>query len=129
MALIDIQFNEDINISTQIGDYAFYLPNSFNNDKGYDWTSNSPILFGSINNISGNTLTVDNEDTDLQSLLLLDPTSPITPNTGDFIMFAKDSSANMSGVKGYYMEVTIKNNSTSPAELFTLGSETNVSSK
>jgi hypothetical protein len=74
-------------------------------------------------------LTVDNEDIDLQNLYLLDPTSPITPGTGDFIMFAKDSSANMSGVKGYYMEVTIKNNSTGPAELFTLGSETNVSSK
>ena len=44
-------------------------------------------------------------------------------------MFGKDTSANISGLVGYYAEVYIKNNSTEKAEMFSVGSEVTPSSK
>ena len=50
--------------------------------------------------------------------------------TGDtFIMFAKDSRINLSGLIGYYAEPIIKNNSKVNAEMFSIGSEITPSSK
>ena len=51
------------------------------------------------------------------------------PSVNDFIMFGKDSSANISGLVGYFAEVKIKNNSREKAEIYCLSSEITVSSK
>ena len=52
-----------------------------------------------------------------------------TPNANDFIFFGKENKVCISGVKGYYAEVEMKNDSTGKAELFSVGSEMTSSSK
>ena len=52
-----------------------------------------------------------------------------TPDAGDFIFFGKENKINVSGVRGYYAEVEMKNDSTQAAKLFSVGSEVSQSSK
>tara|TARA_R110000824_G_scaffold19621_10_gene75600 strand:+ start:1356 stop:1784 length:429 start_codon:yes stop_codon:yes gene_type:complete len=52
-----------------------------------------------------------------------------TPNSSDYIFFGKENKVCISGVKGYYAEVEMKNDSTKKAELFSVGSEMIPSSK
>lgn len=51
------------------------------------------------------------------------------PNTGDYLFFAKNTNINTPGIMGYYAEVEMINDSTEQAELFTVSSEVNESSK
>ena len=51
------------------------------------------------------------------------------PTIGDFIMFSKDNKANLSNLLGYYAEIQFVNNSSTKAELFSVGSEIFGSSK
>jgi hypothetical protein len=46
-----------------------------------------------------------------------------------FIMFAKDNSANLSSITGYYASVKLKNNSIKDVELFSIGSDITVKSE
>ena len=61
------------------------------------------------------------------------PTTPAiivaSPTTSDFIFFSKDNQANASGLIGYFAEIKFKNDSTTEAELFSVGSEFFESSK
>ena len=52
-----------------------------------------------------------------------------TPIASDFILFAKDTAVNKSGVLGYFAEIEMKNSSDSKIELFAVGSEVLLSSK
>ena len=52
-----------------------------------------------------------------------------TPDDGDFIFFGKENKVNISGVRGYYAEVDMRNDSSSAAKLFSVGSEISKSSK
>jgi len=52
-----------------------------------------------------------------------------TPDAGDFIFFGKENKVNVSGVRGYFAEVEMRNDSTAPAKLFAVGSEITQSSK
>lgn len=52
-----------------------------------------------------------------------------TPNDGDFIFFGKENKVNISGVRGYFSEVKMNNDSNGPAKLFSVGSEIAQSSK
>ena len=52
-----------------------------------------------------------------------------THNANDFIFFGKENKINISGVRGFYAEVEMKNDSSSRAELFSVGSEMSSSSK
>ena len=51
------------------------------------------------------------------------------PNEGDYLFFAKNTNINTPGIMGYYAEVEMINDSTEQAELFTVSSEVNESSK
>jgi len=53
----------------------------------------------------------------------------LLPVAGDYVFFGKDTKVNTSGVRGYYAEVEMKNDSNSQAELFSVGSEISPSSK
>ena len=60
------------------------------------------------------------------------PNQGITPpdnNNNPYYFFVKDTSVNTSGLLGYYAEVKLSNNSTSKAELFSIGTEIFESSK
>jgi hypothetical protein len=52
-----------------------------------------------------------------------------TISADSFITFCKDSSANTSGLKGYYASVKMRNNSEGRAELFAISSDITESSK
>ena len=115
--MITINFTGNINNdSLQIGDMAYFVMPTPSG--GFLQSTIPPTLIGFIVGITNNSITVNN-------------TIPMTTlaNVGDFIMFAKDSEANLSGLVGYFAEVTIKNNSTEKAEMFSIGSEVTPSSK
>jgi len=52
-----------------------------------------------------------------------------TPDASDFIFFGKENTVNVGGVKGYFAEVEMKNDSSDAAKLFSVGSEVTISSK
>ena len=115
--MITINFTGDINNdSLQIGDLAYFVTPSLSG--GFEQSTATPTLIGSIEVITGTSITIDN----VIPMTTLD-------NAGDFIMFAKDSSINLSGLVGYYAEVYIKNNSTEKAEMFSIASGVTPSSK
>ena len=51
------------------------------------------------------------------------------PNPDDFIMFSKDNKVNLSSLLGYYSLLKLGNNSTSKAEMFSVGANFIESSK
>tara|TARA_R100001086_G_C11753037_1_gene235943 strand:- start:399 stop:743 length:345 start_codon:yes stop_codon:yes gene_type:complete len=114
--MITINFAGNINNeSLQIGDLAYYVTPS--EIGGFNQSTESPILIGPIEAITLNTIDVDNSATGEE------------PSANDFIMFAKDSRINLSGLVGYYAEAKFKNNSTERAEMYSVGSEITPSSK
>ena len=119
MAILHYQlpFANVINTSAQVGDHVYYVPVS--TVGAFDQSSGNIILFGIIKSIASNSIVVAWDDTN----------GPALPQTGDYIMFSKEARANVSKVLGYYAEVTLKNNSTDRAELFSVGSEVTENSK
>ena len=69
------------------------------------------------------------QDSDFFSITTSVGTRMETPDNGDFIFFGKNSVVGSSGVKGYYAEIEMKNNSTDGIELFSVTSNMSVSSK
>ena len=131
--MIIINFTGNIsNDSLQIGDLAYYITpfvlggfnQSLNTTTGQDQT---PLLIGPITDINfeANNITVD----ETQGGTILNPSGWNIPNQNDFIMFAKNSKINLSGLLGYYAEIEIKNNSKDKAEMYSIASEITVSSK
>lgn len=116
--MITINFTGGINNdSLQIGDLAYYVtPSTLG---GFKQSTSDPVLIGPIEAITATSIDVDNGTVAMTTL----------DNAGDFIMFAKDTSINLSGLVGYYAEVKINNNSTDKAEMFSIASEITVSSK
>jgi len=106
------------NTSLQIGDTAYYVPNvSTENsvNSSIKNSSDNPIELGKITNINDGSIDVATINSGFQ--------------IGDFLMFSKNKVVNNTSLLGYYAEVTLSNNSTEKAELFSLGSEITPSSK
>ena len=101
------------NASLQVGDTLYYVSTDPNLP---DFASGSPTKIGTISAISGSSITVPG-------------TGPFNVSAGDFLMFSKNKNVNNTSLVGYFAEVKLENNSTTKAELFTLGSEVAVSSK
>ena len=120
MPLITIGFSQDINVSIQVGDLAWYVPTIIDGVQGNRYQVNNIdniVLIGPITLINGNTLTIDQ------------PTGQMPPSATDFIMFSKDNRANISGIVGYYANVKLVNDSKDKIELFSVASEVFESSK
>jgi len=114
--MITISFTGNINNdSLQIGDLAYFVTPS--QSGGFEQSTSAPVLIGSIEAITATSIDVDETIGD------------DVPGQNDFIMFAKDSSINISGLVGYYAAVKIKNNSTDRAEMFAISSGITPSSK
>ena len=112
MPTTDLTLPNDINVSVQIGDIIYYTPTSLT---GTHDTANTIIELGFVTAINGNTITVDY----IAAL----------PQPGDFIMFAKDRSINMSSLLGYFAKFRIKNNSKDKAEMYSISVDVTESSK
>tara|TARA_R100001463_G_scaffold16933_1_gene43699 strand:+ start:3589 stop:3957 length:369 start_codon:yes stop_codon:yes gene_type:complete len=108
--------------SLQIGDHVFYVIVSTSTLAG-NFSIDSPIYFGDIQGI-----TFDDYSEDYTLFVnCVTPNITIDPNM--FLLFGKNQSANQSSLKGYYAEFKMVNNSSKRAELFSVSSEVNASSK
>ena len=122
MPNIAITFSFPINVSVQIGDIAYYTDNVTSLGTHNHSNYNDIVKIGDIISIDRvtNTIVCDWDP---------NPVNALYPTNGDFIMFSKDNKANLSSILGYYAEVKLINDSTSEAELFTVGCDFSESSK
>jgi hypothetical protein len=135
MPHITIFFPNPINTSVQVGDTAYYLSNitEYTNPSGTHTHSNYSdiIQIGEIVcvNQSYGALCVGKPDNSITCNW--DPNPPFSPfpPIGAFIMFSKDNKANLSSLLGYYAEIQFVNNSSTKAELFSVGADVFISSK
>ena len=117
-----ITFNEDINISLSLEDTIYYVV--FDNIGDGDVIDSDDLEEYSleIKSIGKNTITVAHDNVQVP------PVANIFEQ-GDFVLFKKNSLFNKSGVTGYYAEATFTNNAKGKAELFSVSSQINESSK
>jgi len=106
-----------LNASLQIGDIAYRVSSSsFTASNGIKYMNQEqPTKLGRIVGMQG--LSIFVEDMLGEAL------------QNDVIMFAKDIAVNKSGMKGYFAEVTLLNDSPGRIELFSIASEVTPSSK
>jgi hypothetical protein len=111
---VTLTFNEALNISCQVGDFAYYTPTS--SSGGFSVATQSNIVaIGTITGISGSSITIANNSS--------------VPPSNAYIFFTKDNKANLSSLLGYFAEVKMKNSGTVYAELFGVATDTFESSK
>lgn len=105
-----VTFAEPIGNIINIGDVVYV---STNNAGAYS----SPEIAAPVLSRTSNSITINVAITNPPQ----DPL-PINPQTGSAILAYKDSVAESNGIRGYYMEFNMINASTSPVELFSVGS-------
>ena len=126
MATVTLTFTNPINISAQVGDTTYYVTTSSQGGFTTSLNSSTPTLENTIVEIG----TI--KSINAARLIMVCNTVLTTgqlPTTSHFISFSKDSIANMTTALGYYAEVRLKNNSTTEAELFSIGCDVFESSK
>ena len=135
MPIVTLNFNHDINASVQINDVVYYVTTTAvgtykvwasTTTPHYTGNRESVIKIGPITNIipwDGNETVIEaNMDAALAG-------QHGTPELGDFIMFSKDNKVNLSSLLGYYSLLKLRNNSTTEAEIFSVGADFIESSK
>ena len=115
MAKSILNFLSDIDSNAKEGDIVYYTGTAV---VGGFSTSNSYTKLGAIHSIIN------------KRTIVVDITTNVTlPATNDFIFFSKDNDFQSSGVKGYYSEVKMVNDSKDKAELFKIQLDASQSSK
>ena len=131
--LITITFPNPINVSVQTGDIAYYLNNVTNLGTGELFSGHIPTAHNhsNYNDIIqiGEIVSIDQTANSITCFWNPNPPMALFPRIGDFIMFSKDNKANLSSLLGYYAEVQFVNNSSTKAELFSVGADMFISSK
>ena len=121
-AVVLLPFSQDPQLTgIQVGDTAYYVDTSnIATTGGFSTTSslNNIIEIGVVSGFSG---TYNIEVTVTNAITL--------PTTNDYIFFSKDNEVNSSSLLGYYAKVTFTNDSTTEAELFSIGCVVGESSK
>ena len=124
MPSITLTFTAPLNVSCQVGDTAYYVSTA--QDGGFDVNSTSVVEIGTILQIT----TQDSNSTFNDRVIVDSPTIDGFSDTKNyFILFSKDNKANLSSPLGYYSQVKLTNNSTTQAELYSVGMDIFVSSK
>ena len=107
-----------INTSMQVGDTLYYVKAVNLNST----TASNVVKYGPIDSI--------NRDLNEIKVIQINYQAGVNEfEQNDFLMFAKDKRANKSSVSGYYADLNFENNSVEKAELFTVASEIQESSK
>jgi hypothetical protein len=120
---VTLSFAAPLNASCQVGDTAYYVETT--PDGGFTKNSGSIIEIGQIREITpfnGSVALV-------KCITYLPSTGGLANDEEPFILFSKDNKANLSSVLGYYADVKMVNNSTTEAELFSVGVDYFESSK
>ena len=126
MPTVTLTFANKINESAQVGDTAYYVTTSSQGgfttslNNSTPTTENVYVTIGTIKSIAAGRLSM---------VCNTSLTTGQIPTTSHFIFFSKDNIANMTTALGYYAEVKLKNNSTTEAELFSIGCDVFESSK
>ena len=128
MPYTKISFQTPINYSLQIGDAVYVSQFS----AGHLSTTQTGLGYGlsgltTNQEYAGEVVDVDHDNGYI--IIDKDPTASPIISMGDFILFSKDSKANMSSLLGYYAEVTVRNNSQGKAEMFQINADYFQSSK
>tara|TARA_R110000765_G_C18797946_1_gene593264 strand:- start:39 stop:404 length:366 start_codon:yes stop_codon:yes gene_type:complete len=121
MAKVTLTFNAPLNASCQVGDMAYHVARQ--DEGGFSVNNGGVVEIGQIRQINGR---------DSVTPVVICESSmagDINGDTGVFILFSKDNKANLSSILGYYAEVKLVNNSTTQAELFSVGMDMFESSK
>ena len=118
MPLLIFEFEQEINVSAQVGDTAYYVPTT--TSAQFQVNSSDIIEIGPITFVNPNGL-------GFWCFTTLVP--GLYPNSSDYIFFSKDNKANQSNVLGYYAKVKIKNNSQEEAEIHAITADCFESSK
>ena len=115
-------FLEQINVSVQVGDLAWYIPTTPQGVVGNMYSTgntrdpvNPAKLIGVITQVTQFTITVAN---------VINP-----PFLGFFILFSKNDKVNKGDLLGYFARIKMINHSKRKIELFSVGSEISESSK
>jgi hypothetical protein len=96
-------------IASPVLTFAFNVGSSVSvGDKLYKVSAGALVAIGTVGSHTATTITVSGI------------TSP--PVAGDMIVLAKNSQAESYGIRGYYMEITMTNDSTDDVELFSITS-------
>ena len=113
MAEFEISFSQPINSSVQVGDQAYV------SDVLDGVTTSTPTRIGEIKEVDITSVVVES----------IGSFDIMTHGPGMFFFFSKPIAINESSLKGYYADVTFKNESKKYAELFAISSEVSPSSK
>ena len=118
MPTLQFTFSQQLNVSAQIGDIAYYTPTA--TLAQFQVNSNDVVKIGPIIFINPNGLEFWCDST---------LSSSMYPSREDYIFFSKDNKANQSNVLGYYAKVKLKNNSKEEAEIYNVSADNFESSK
>lgn len=123
MPEVQIDFDNEVNTSAQIGDEVYWILAGPNGE--FDWANKENIQNVGYP-ISGISV---GEPGFIQIQYPAGSTTYNPPPPLAFIMFAKDNRANMSSLVGYYAKAKFENNSKERAELFIVSAEIKESSQ
>ena len=143
MALVDLEFEQPLNVSLQIGDSAYYVDttaaytSSQSSNSGVDGgvqvsqNSTNPEYIGIVEAISNARNLPPYTTTNLAPSITIDTLLPASTfnNHSAFIFFSKDNKANLSSILGYYADIQFKNDSKEYAEVYSVGVDMFNSSK
>ena len=132
MPNVILNFNHNINESVQIGDVGYYTPT-------HPVPTSPPPIISGFANALGTSTTIPNviagpshASTTLphmtqtkENVIMIGPVIAVTLTS----MFSKDNKANVSSLLGYYSLLKLRNNSTTKAEMFSVGADFVESSK
>lgn len=125
MATLTLTFSAPLNVSCQVGDFAYYVSTS--SSGGFTINSGSVAELGTIT-------TITNPTTNSPTIVCDDSNNTTaTPGslngTTKFILFSKDNKANLSSILGYYADVKFVCDDETDAEIYSAGVDTFESSK
>ena len=130
MATITLNFTNTMNPSLQVGDVIYYCQSTANTTSFTDATEaasatisvedtlDQVVKLGTVVSFTSTAIVVNTGTANVNA-----------PDNGDYVFFGKDNAANISSLAGYYASVKFVNNSTTAAELFSIGSQVTQSSK
>ncbi len=123
MATIDLTFDK-INTEISVGDFV----NSIDTVASGNFTTSTGVEVN-IGNVDAINFTDSNGNNIAGMRITIDCANDYTHTAGNYIYFSKNSSVEQASVTGYFMSLKFQNNSTSLAELFSVGCEVAQSSK
>ncbi len=112
---------QGIGVATSVPQDKIYVPklsdaNVSVGDKVYKATINQATSEMSEIILVGDVLSISSDHIDTENVVS-------APSIGDFILIAKNQSAESEGVRGYYAKISMTNTSTSPVELYAVNAE------